>query len=339
MSKNRYDTVSDCLDIFIRQIVKISALVPGTGLLTGKIGIAILLYQYARYRNDSKMTEYADHLIDIALQDLSFTGGNEFDSGLCGIAWCLDYLMKKEFVQADEDMFEEIDTVLFQEKTGVSNFNNLGVELGKGLYILKRLSSCVSSAESVWSKRIENLVYHLRDILMLRDTGYKYPVLSCRILIRFFHICQTLREHNLYIPEIDALYEELPETVNIFYRKGKIFLDKYMLATLLYDIPVFKECIPTGNIPQSMTLTDVNNFYLTRLVLNRSFPIPEALSTTIISIVRDQQRISELLYLLNPNNAGLGNYACGLAWAMLQWCMEQDKKTENNIKIINHAYS
>jgi hypothetical protein len=32
--------------------------------------------------------------------------------------------------------------------------------------------------------------------------------------------------------------------------------------------------------------------------------------------------MDELLLLLNPNNAGLGDYAGGFAWSLLQWSKE-----------------
>jgi hypothetical protein len=44
----------------------------------------------------------------------------------------------------------------------------------------------------------------------------------------------------------------------------------------------------------------------------------------MLSIVENKKQIEELLYLLNPNNAGLENYVVGLAWAMLQYCMSHD---------------
>jgi len=99
-----------------------------------------------------------------------------------------------------------------------------------------------------------------------------------------------------------------------------------MLTSILADIPIFEKYIPCRDVPQSVTLMDVNNFHITRLVLDSKFLIPEIVSEKILSIAEDQKRINELLYLLNPDSAGLGNYIGGLAWAMLQYLIENEMK-------------
>ena len=330
---NSYKILSDCLDVFVRQIAKTNALVPKTGLMTGKIGIAILLYHYARYKNEPEMAKYADSLIDISVQKImqldkiELESRNALESVLWGVVWGLDYLIRQEFVQMDKDVFEKIDTALFQEKNRALHFFDLGVESKKGLYVWNRLDFSKSSEVDIWRQRMENCVRHFRDILMQRYTSYVLPVYPCSWLIRFFHICQTLREHTPYRSKIDMLYEELPEFVKISYHNEKSLSDKYMLAELLTDIPMFKECIPVDDTTlQLMELTDVSNFYLTRLFLGRCITVPEAVDKLLVSKAEDPQWIDELLYQLNQDNIGLGNCIGGLSWALLQWCMERDKQ-------------
>ena len=108
---NSYKEISYTLDLLIQQIAKVSTLVPQNGLTTGKIGIAILLYQYGKYRNDLKMTDYADILIELILQEMKQGVKRRFDDGLYGIVWGIHYLIKKGFVQADEDIFDEVDVL------------------------------------------------------------------------------------------------------------------------------------------------------------------------------------------------------------------------------------
>ena len=314
------------LDVFVRKITETCNLIPRTGLMTGKMGIAILLYHYARYKNEPEIMDFADQLINSMMQETGLDYGKGLDEGLCGIAWGIDYLIKQQFIQAEVDIFEEIDACLFQEENRALYLYDLDVEAEKGLYAWNRLFSCQSSEEHIWRQRMEKCVSHFHDIWIYRYTNYNLPVFPCRILIRFFHVCQTLWEHNQYRAETESLYEELPEIVKISYREEPCFSDKHMLASLFTGIPVFEKCIPVDDVPPSMTLTDVNNFYLTRLVLGRDIPIPEIVDKTMLSMAEDRQKIDELLHHLKPDNAGLGNSVGGLAWAMLQRLIELNCK-------------
>ena len=153
--------------------------------------------------------------------------------------------------------------------------------------------------------------------------------MPCRSLIVFFHLFQKLRENGLFGLEIDAMYKEMPEIVKHSCLEEKNVSDKYLLSLMLSDMPIFEKCIPPCDVPDSMTLKDINNIYLTGMILDRSFLIPEIVGKTIWNIVRDQKRMDELLGLLNPCNMGLGNYAGGFAWVMMQFLIRDDNNSNN----------
>lgn len=316
--------ISDTLDVFVRQIAKTSYLIPQNGLMTGKMGVAILLYRYGRYRNDPEMEEYADRLIELVFQKIGQINEKGFDNGVYGIVWGMNYLIKQGFLQADEDIFDEIDTVLLDKGYSASVLQAFGIEAEKGLYILGRFISDISSTENKWCQHIENCVNQFYKILISKYTSLVLPVFPCIYLIRFFHVCQTVWECGLFRHEIGLLYEEIPEIVKVSYKEEKSISEKHILATLLDEVPMFEGCVSICDIPQLTTLTEVNNFYLTQLILDRKIPIPEVVNKSILSIAEDQERINGLLEQLNPYYAGLGSNVGGLAWAMMQWCMEQD---------------
>ena len=306
----------DTLDILVKQIAKISVLNSQAGLMNGKIGIAILLYQYGRYRNNSEMTEYADNLMEFYSQEIESGIKFGFDNGLYGIVWSIHYLIKQRFIQADEDIFDEIDAVIFRESHNASSLFNLGIEAEKGLYVWSRYISNTSTTENKWRQHIENCIKRFHKIVISKYTNYTLPVLPCRTLIRFFHVCQTLWINDLFRHEIFMLYEELLEIVKISYKEEKSISEKYILATLLREIPMFDRYIFIGDIPQMLTLTDVNNFYLTQWILGRKISIPKVVNKTILSITKNHQQINGLLDLLDSDNVGLGNDVGGLAWAI-----------------------
>ena len=315
------ELISDCLDIFIHQITKMIAFSPIRGLLNGKMGIAILLFQYARFTNNQNMNEFAKNLLDIIIQETNLEDGKDFQSGLIGIAWGVNYLIKHGFIQPNESAFEEVDTVMFQHKSQIFNLFDFNQELEIGLYLLSRFSSCKVSEKDKWQLQLTKLIEIFHDYFTLKNINYKITHISCSKLILFFHLCQTLRKQGLNCLVIDAMYKELTEIVRISFFKEKKVSYKYILACLLADIPNFENCISYEDMPDSVTLTDVYNSYLHQMILERRFPIPEAVNKTILLIVKNQKRIYELLDLLNPYNLGLENYAGGFAWAMLKYLM------------------
>ncbi len=184
---NPYKMISDTLDVFVRQIAKTSYLIPQNGLMTGKMGVAILLYRYGRYRNDPEMEEYADRLIELVFQKIGQINEKGFDNGVYGIVWGgMNYLIKQGFLQADEDIFDEIDTVLLDKGYSASVLQAFGIEAEKGLYILGRFISDISSTENKWCQHIENCVNQFYKILISKYTSLVLPVFPCIYLIRFF---------------------------------------------------------------------------------------------------------------------------------------------------------
>lgn len=328
MKKPIYNRISECLDIFVDRLSELAALIPGAGLLNGKTGTALLLYEYAAYRGDEKMREHADRLIDLALSEITPEAGFDLESGLSGTAWGVDYLLKRGFVQADEDIFEEIDNELFKKKDEMLYLYGLGPESERALYVLRRLDYDKSSGYEIWLRRAGEYLQSVREIMNLRYTAYALPVFTCRDLFLFFHVCDMFRKRGVYLSQTDFLYNELREIVIVSRKEEKNNATRYMSDQLLMRHPIFADHIPIGAFRENATLTEVIDFYQVRLITGRVIPTPEFIDNALYGIVEDQNRIDELLYLLNPRNAGLGNYAGGLAWAMLNWCMEHDKKNK-----------
>ena len=73
-----------------------ASFIDNPGLLNGKMGIAIFFYNYAKYSSKNSYKEYADELIDTSTHV-------NFENGLTGIGWGIEYLVNNEFVAADTD--------------------------------------------------------------------------------------------------------------------------------------------------------------------------------------------------------------------------------------------
>ena len=73
------------------------------GLLNGKTGIAIFFYHYGRYTHKKIYNEYADELLNELYKELNKDNTINFEDGLCGIAWGIEYLIQNQFVKGDPD--------------------------------------------------------------------------------------------------------------------------------------------------------------------------------------------------------------------------------------------
>jgi len=113
------------------------------GLLDGKTGISIFLYEYANYVNNRMYNNLAGELIDQVYEKLDKNIDKKFYNGLAGIAYGIDYVVKNKFVETnkdEEDILTEIDTKLSQmdENAFLLELDSKLPLFSKGLYFLQR---------------------------------------------------------------------------------------------------------------------------------------------------------------------------------------------------------
>jgi hypothetical protein len=85
------------------------------GLLTGKTGIAIFFYHYARYTGKRIYNDFAGELIDEIYKEIHVNTPLNFNDGLCGIAWGIEYMIRNKFIDADPDeVLEELDKKIME---------------------------------------------------------------------------------------------------------------------------------------------------------------------------------------------------------------------------------
>lgn len=86
--------------------------VNSTGLYNGKAGLALSLFEVARYLQDEYIEEQAFDLLQESL--LTKNKNINFENGLSGVGYVLLYLIENKFVDADfEELFgEKIEKIL-----------------------------------------------------------------------------------------------------------------------------------------------------------------------------------------------------------------------------------
>ena len=80
------------------------------GLLHGQIGVAICFFNYYRYTGNEIYEQYANLLLDNIFEHLAKDMSIDFESGLAGIGWGIEYMIQNGFVEGDSsDVCQELD--------------------------------------------------------------------------------------------------------------------------------------------------------------------------------------------------------------------------------------
>lgn len=132
------------LDIINEILIEEAPVLSNIGLLNGKMGICLYFYHLARNTRNETHQQIAEHLLDDVYEKVSQGHTTtDFEKGLTGIAWGIEYLTKNEFVQANTDIIlKEVDDKIY--RTIIASIDRMPIGLRKGalgyiLYLIARL--------------------------------------------------------------------------------------------------------------------------------------------------------------------------------------------------------
>ncbi len=155
------------------------------GLLNGKMGVCIYLFHLHRETGNSTYKEKAGSLLEDIWQK---TERNivpmDFENGLAGIGWGIEYLVKEDFVPADtDDVLNELDDKIYQYLVNHKEFS-LGLSnglLGFGFYLLSRLkgkrSLALDTRNYLLERLLMGLINRIYDAVEEREEDFKEPIL------------------------------------------------------------------------------------------------------------------------------------------------------------------
>lgn len=196
------------------------------GLFNGKMGIALYLYRYARYADCKYYSEFADELLDKVLDSINHSSP-DFESGISGIGWCINYLMKDKYVEGDpNDVLLNVDKRVFFQLS----CNPITSMLGQGIYLLERLKD---------NKELAIHIDQLLDFCIKGISEYKGET-SLYHLNSILYFLIEIDTMNMYHEKIDHLKRLLLDVLKKIY-KGHSY-DKV-------DIHIFN-CLLTKLSPQ-----------------------------------------------------------------------------------------
>ena len=131
------------------------------GLLKGKMGVVIFLYHYAGNTGCKSYSDLAIYLLD-EIFSARYNQSLSLSNGLSGIGWGIHYLLKKQFVNGDEDIFEEAENLMIRSMLEQQNEDMLDV----GLYFACCRSGLLyKDLLSNLSNKVKNLLSNGRHSL------------------------------------------------------------------------------------------------------------------------------------------------------------------------------
>lgn len=134
---------SEYLNKLMEYLIINNVNVINNGLYHGKIGLTICLCKYARYLNDDIYLDLAGELLDEIFSEISIDMPINYENGICGIGWGVEYLIRQNYMLGDSDeILEEVDARVMQ--IDVNRVGDFSIETGLGgiaLYIITRMTS------------------------------------------------------------------------------------------------------------------------------------------------------------------------------------------------------
>lgn len=185
------------------------------GLLNGKMGVVIFFFHYATYTERDLYNDFAEELINEIYREIQIDHTCDFKDGLSGIAWGMEYLARKRFVEGDTDeVLEELDKQILKRDVRYIRDNTLETGLkGLAYYTISRcvnrmksnkiiseeyISDLIKSLQFDVSKNSENahLITTLKRILACQSVIHCISPIDCilkRTTIRYKNLFQSNR--------------------------------------------------------------------------------------------------------------------------------------------------
>jgi lantibiotic modifying enzyme len=209
------------LNSAIVQLMKVASELKNQGLLRGKMGICLYFFNLYQKTNKEEYEEFAGQLLDEVYEYLHQNPlSPQFDDGLAGIAWAIDYLVKKDFLEADSDsILNEVDKIIYRYLSDAGEEIPFGIKqglLGYVFYLFNRfLDRNNKPKENLTGLVFQRLLIDLINRLgiMIEDGKFNFREPSKFDLFWDLPCCLyvlgKVRKQNLYNAKTDRILKDL----------------------------------------------------------------------------------------------------------------------------------
>ncbi len=222
-----------------------ASFIDNIGLMHGKMGICIYFFHLGRKTGIKMYEEYAGELIDEIYEEINTTTPLNFENGLAGIGWGVEYLVQNRFIEANTDeVLADFDTKLCNASLniGIKNLSILTGAIGIVPYFLSRIKNPDSSDNKIPTLTIKHYLILLIDSIDLMltdipnfikepdkfDITWNYPMLLW--LLAKIHILK------IYKYKVEKIINKLVAPLQNKNNLPKLHSNRFLLAYTLSEI-------------------------------------------------------------------------------------------------------
>ena len=328
-----------------------ASFIDNLGLLNGKMGICIFFYHLARKTKSKIYEEFAGELLDEIYDEISIHTPLDFENGLTGIGWGIEYLVQNGFADGNtnDTLFEIDNTVLRGILAKPLIINNDKELYGIGLYYLARLKGKTDVDENLGLLRIKtHMIYLLEDCkrLLTQDQLFdnKIPELSSGQWCSVIYFLTETYKMSLFQALNKKLLITLPEYVIGKSKPTNSRIEHYSINQLIQNISVLNLQPPdnfsSGLMPEIQQSVKENTImdFIKSAYFSLLYPLDyfemfgfENLCNTACTLIKDEEIWSNRIKNLNSNALCLSEGLTGIGLAMILYTDEK-AKTEINLQ-------
>ena len=175
------------------------------GLINGQTGVSMFFFLYARHTENQLFEDYAFDLIEQIKKKIHINSLADYETGIAGIGVGIDYFIKNEFLEVDDDFFDDFDkrmyrAVMYDPWLDFSLYDGL---TGYGRYWISRLHQQPSSMQA------KECISYITDKIK-----NKFPDISEKEMIDIYCFLHDLKNINEYDISIEFLEKCLKQLKN-----------------------------------------------------------------------------------------------------------------------------
>lgn len=193
----------------LHRIILETKFIKDSGLFYGQTGIILVLATLYRETTNGIYEECMSKFLDILTENLSNNLALNFDNGLSGIGWGIEYLIQNQYIAGNSlDICEEIDEKIMQEN--ICRMKDFSLDTG----LEGRLHYILSHIKGVWNQ-IHNFPFdknYLEDVYMVICNVKKEQASPCLMsLINIYKEFYEIQRIPDYSFDLDA-WVDLPKS-------------------------------------------------------------------------------------------------------------------------------
>lgn len=290
----------------------------GVGLFNGKMGLAIFMYNCARYFDNCIYEAIADQLIDdIYSQINSDISPNIFD-GSAGIGFGLSYLIHNHFIEGDSsDVLHDIDSYLLNNSRDalIKDLRSLIPVYSSGLYLLARLSLCDNMVQKkIWvNSIIDTGIFFIVKCVKEKHFEPKLSFINSMLFVLNelpkdyieYQENWIQLQRDLLLLSMNAIKKKLYQDIDIIIIKrilGSLPKDVYDKRYKCYLEPLLSVDIHVDNIEEWNN--DLNWYFIYKMEPLYNFPekdLKQYIMRKLVDCLYDQEIINNQCSALGMN--------------------------------------